>query len=413
MCIRDRLGGQLAARDEHERVRLERQELGSSFLVDKLRDAAGEVALFVDLEPVALRACLHLAVGQELVDLLARERAVGDGDGLDGLVRKDLKAASLKEGGDVRRGQVDAQVRLITAVNLECVEVLDAAERGLRCDVIRAELRKDRGQDILTDGEDVFLRGERHLHVELIELAGAAVAARVLITEARRDLEVTVKAGGHQQLLELLRGLRQGVELAGVLAGGDEVVTRALGGGGRQDRGGDLEEVVLHHGLAQRGDDVAAQDDVLLDGGIAQVKIAVFEALGLVRLAAAVDLERQGVVAAAAEQLDLLGNDLNVAGGLIGVLACALAHGALDGNGALFVVALDLGEQLARLDDDLRRAVEVAQHHKGEAAADFADVLHPADELDVLTGMLRAKLAAVVCTGLHHGKIYSCLYIIN
>ena len=214
-------------------------------------------------------------------------------------------------------------------------------------------------------------------------------------------------------MLELLRGLRQGVELAGVLAGGDEVVTRALGGGGRQDRGGDLEEVVLHHGLAQRGDDVAAQDDVLLDGGIAQVKIAVFEALRLVRLAAAVDLERQGVVAAAAEQLDLLGNDLNVAGGLIGVLACALAHGALDGDGALFVVALDLGEQLARLDDDLRRAVEVAQHHKGEAAADFTDVLHPADELDVLTGMLRAKLAAVVCTGLHHGKIHSCLYIKN
>ena len=57
---------------------------------------------------------------------------------------------------------------------------------------------------------------------------------------------------------------------------------------------------MLHHGLAQRGDDVAAQDDVLLDGGIAQVKIAVFEALRLVGLAAAVDLERQGVVAAAA-----------------------------------------------------------------------------------------------------------------
>ena len=34
-------------------------------------------------------------------------------------------------------------------------------------------------------------------------------------------------------------------------------------------------------------------------------------------------------------------------------------------------------------------------------------------EFDVLTGMLRAKLAAVVCTGLHHGKIHSCLYIIN
>ena len=70
-------------------------------------------------------------------------------------------------------------------------------------------------------------------------------------------------------------------------------------------------------------------------------------------------------------------------------------------------------ELLARLNDDLRRAVEVAQDNEGKAAADFAHVLHPADELDVLAGMLRAKLAAVVCTGLHHGKIHSCLYIIK
>ena len=170
---------------------------------------------------------------------------------------------------------------------------------------------------------------------------------------------------------------------------------------------------MLHHGGAQGGHHLAAQDDVLLDRRVTQVQIAVLQPLGLVGLAAAVDLKGQGIVAAAAEHLDLRGHDLNVAGGLIGVLARALAHGALDGDGALFVVALDLGEQLARLDDDLRRAVEVAQHHEGEAAADFTDVLHPADELDVLTGMLRAKLAAVVCTGLHHGKIYSCLYIIN
>ena len=35
------------------------------------------------------------------------------------------------------------------------------------------------------------------------------------------------------------------------------------------------------------------------------------------------------------------------------------------------------------------------------------------DRQKLLTGMLRAKLAAVVCTGLHHGKIHSCLYIKN
>ena len=53
-------------------------------------------------------------------------------------------------------------------------------------------------------------------------------------------------------------------------------------------------------------------------------------------LAAAVDLEGEGVVAAAAEQFDLLGHDLNVAGGLVGVFARALAHGALHSDCLLY-----------------------------------------------------------------------------
>ena len=55
---------------------------------------------------------------------------------------------------------------------------------------------------------------EAHLEVELVELARRAVGARVLVAEAGRDLEVAVEAGDHQQLLELLRRLRQRVELA-------------------------------------------------------------------------------------------------------------------------------------------------------------------------------------------------------
>ena len=151
-----------------------------------------------------------------------------------------------------------------------------------------------------------------------------------------------------------------------------------------------------HHGLPQGGDDVAAQDDVLLDGGIAQVKIAVLEALGLVRLAAAVDLERQLVVLAAAEQLDLFRHDLNVAGGLLGVLAGALAHGAGDGDGRFLVDALDLAHDLFGLNDDLRRAVEITQDDKGEVIADHADVFHPADQRDMLADIFHAELTAGV-----------------
>jgi len=46
-----------------------------------------------------------------------------------------------------------------------------------------------------------------HLDIELIELARTAVGARVLVAEARRDLEIAVEARDHDELLELLRRL--------------------------------------------------------------------------------------------------------------------------------------------------------------------------------------------------------------
>ena len=149
-----------------------------------------------------------------------------------------------------------------------------------------------------------------------------------------------------------------------------------------------------HHGLPQGGDDIAAQDDILFDRRVTQVEIAVFEALGLVGVAAAVDLKRQLVILAAAEQLDALRHDLNVAGGLLGVLAGALAHGTGDGDGRLLVDALDLAHDLLGLDDDLRRAVEITQDEKGEVIADHADIFHPADQRDMLADIFHAELAA-------------------
>jgi hypothetical protein len=62
----------------------------------------------------------------------------------------------------------------------------------------------------------VLLRGETHLEIELVELTRRAVGARVLVAVTGGDLEVAVEAGGHQQLLELLRRLGQRVEPAGM-----------------------------------------------------------------------------------------------------------------------------------------------------------------------------------------------------
>ena len=69
---------------------------------------------------------------------------------------------------------------------------------------------------------------EAHLEVELGELR-LAVAAEVLVAEAAGDLEVAVDAGDHQELLELLRALRQGVDGARLEPRRDDEVAGALG----------------------------------------------------------------------------------------------------------------------------------------------------------------------------------------
>ena len=368
----------------------------------ELGDAAGQLAVLVHLEPVGLAAGLHLHVGAKLVNGLAGQGAVADGDGLDHLSVDLLEAAALHLTGDVGEGQVDTQIGLIGAVGLHSVVVGDTAERRGRGHIVGAILGEDGGQHILQHGENVVLGGEGHLHIQLVELAGGAVAPGVLIPEAGGNLEVAVEAGGHQQLLELLGGLGQRVELAGVLAGGHQIVPGALGGGGGQDRGGDLQKAVVGHGGAEGGHHLAAQDDVLLHGGGAEIQIAVLQALQLVGLAAAVDLKGQGVVAAAAQHFDLAGHHLDVTGGLLGVLAGALPHHALHADGGLLVQVADDGHHILRLHHDLGGAVEVAEHHEGEVLTHGADVLHPAYQLHGLAHMLQPQLVAGMCAHLHH-----------
>ena len=190
----------LSGGDADEATGLE-AEGGDDLIVlvrEELGDAAGEIALLVDLEPIGLLPRLHLNVGAELVDGLAGKAAVGDDDGLDdGAVLERRKLAALDEGGHVLHLEVDAEIGLIRAVALHGLVERNALEGRLGGDIILAELGEDRREHVLKDGEDVVLIGEGHLHIELIEFARAAVAARVLIAEAGGDLEITVEARGH------------------------------------------------------------------------------------------------------------------------------------------------------------------------------------------------------------------------
>src|SRR4029077_7732633 len=68
---------------------------------------------------------------------------------------------------------------------------------------------------------------EAHLEVELGELR-LAVTPEVLVPEAPGDLEIAVDTCDHQQLLELLGALRQGINRARLEPRGDDEVPGAL-----------------------------------------------------------------------------------------------------------------------------------------------------------------------------------------
>ena len=149
------------------------------------------------------------------------------------------------------------------------------------------ELLEHAGQHRLDRGEHVVLGDEAHLEIELVEFARAAVGARVLVAEAGRDLEIAVEARDHDQLLEHLRRLRERVEFARMDPARDEIVARALGRAGGQDRRLELGEALVDHPPADRGDHRRAQHDVGVDLLAAQVEVAVFEPdfLGIILLA--------------------------------------------------------------------------------------------------------------------------------
>ena len=276
------------------------------------------------------------------------------------------------------------------------------AEGCLGNPLVLAELFKHGYQYIFQRAQHVLLGSEGHLHIQLVELAGGTVGPGILVPEAGGDLEVAVEAGGHQQLLELLGCLRQGVELAGMVPGGHQIVTGTLGGGGGEDGGGDLQEALLGHEPPQLGNHLAAQNDVTFDGGVPQVQEAVFKPGVFVRVLTLVDLKGQLVVDALAQHLDFLGHDLNFAGGELGVLALPLTDNTDDGQGGLLVDGLNQAHHFLGLDDHLSGAVVVPQDAEGEVGADLPDVFQPADNGHGFAGISKAQLAAGMCSGLHH-----------
>ena len=156
-------------------------------------------------------------------------------------VGENLEARAAERLADILHLDRIAQVRLVGAVFAHRVGVRN--ERKLRRHRLAVgEFLEHAAHHRLDRVEHVLLGDEAHLEIELIELARRAVGARVLVAEARRDLEIAVEARDHDQLLELLRRLRQRVEFSGMQPRGHEIVARAFGRGRGQDRRLEFEE---------------------------------------------------------------------------------------------------------------------------------------------------------------------------
>ena len=197
--------------------------------------------------------------------------AVLDGRG------KCIESAVGKHAGNIHHLKRIAEVGLVGAVFRHRLTIRDTHKRSVP-HLFPAELLEDMAEQFFNDGENIVLRHKTHLHVKLIELAGRTVRSCILVAETGCDLEITVESRNHKQLFELLRRLRQSIELAGMDTARNEIVTCAFRRTAGQDRGLIFHESHIAHEPADFGNDLGTQQNVLMQFFAAQIKKTVFQA---------------------------------------------------------------------------------------------------------------------------------------
>ena len=312
--------------------------------------------------------------------------------------RKDLELGVGKDVGQVDQVHAIAGIGLVGAIGVHGLPVIHAAQRRGHLDTHAAE---GIGQDLFERAHDIVLVHERHLDIDLGEL-GLTVGAQVLVAEALGNLVVALDAADHEQLLQKLRGLRQSVEVARLDAAGNDEVAGALGRGLKQGGRLNLHELTVVQCLANGKGEVGAQLEVGHHLGTTEVQIAIAQTGVLAGLDAILDLERRGD--GRIEHLGMVGQDLDLAGGELGVggLVATGAHDAVNLDGPLGTHGLGdlkgIAVRMLRVEGELRNALTVAKVAENKATV-VAATAHPTGEGDLFAHVLAAKLAAG--TGVH------------
>ena len=391
-----------AEHDQVSRLDVERALDGGQLVFgEELGDGAVDLALAAVLNPGhALGAPLDGQLAQ-LVDL--RARPVAHALGVDGLHHparcqrpgKDLESAVGHNLGDVHELHAEAPVGTVAAVFGHGLRVGHAVER--EGDVVDADGRKDLLEHVFHQAHDVVIGHEAHLDVDLGEL-GLAVGAQIFVAEAPRNLVVALHAAHLRELLEQLRRLGQGVELARVHARGHDEVARAFRRRLAQDRGLDFGEGTLVQRVAYGPGDGVAQAHGISDGLAAQIEVAPLHARRLVGVRIVV--KREGRRGGLVQNGTLLDHDVDLAGGQFRVCRVlgALAYKSRDLDAPLGTHLLAQGKAgggMVGVEDHLGDALAVAQVHEDEAAV-VAALAHPARQGNGLADVAFAQLAAGV-----------------
>ncbi len=242
--------------------------------------------------------------------------------------------------------------------------------------------------------EHVLLADKGHFHVQLVEIRWAAVGARILVAETGRDLEILVKAADHDQLLELLRRLRQRIELARMQTAGNKKIARTFGARRGDDRRLIFAEPLVPHPLADRCDNVRPQRHVALHRLAPQVQEPVAQARFFRVFLITKDDQRQFL--RRAQHLDIADEHLDFTGGELRIHQACIArlHLAIDADAPFRPHLVHLGKDWAvGVAQDLRDPVMVAQIDEKHPAV-VADAMHPAGQSNGVADMCRCQICA-------------------
>ena len=260
-----------------------RPERSGRFWREELGNRRTNLAIWLQRDPDETIGAVALGAFGQVINIRTSDpAATRDTDGADpsaagARLIKHLESGALRK----RRAKIDqlhreANVGLVGAVALHRLVVGKRWERQLLNWAIGSDALRHLDHHCLDIGTHARLVYEAHLNVELGELR-LPVTAEILVAEAAGDLEVAVKARDHQELLHLLRRLRQRVDTPLLQSRWHDEVAGALRGRLDEDRRLHLDESVLVMHFANGLHHRAAQENPVAERFAAQVEVPILQ----------------------------------------------------------------------------------------------------------------------------------------